>query len=257
MRKVSKVALRSVAEADLQELRIINKQLGGDFLPFPLLYELFTTPVSYDVYASRVSSVMDRFNNGDLQVLTEWFSSYRMADLRVECQVFDEHLDGPLLIVAHRSGQHGFFAAQRPTGNLVDIYALSPYDIGVSIAQASPLTKAGGHLKAVIGSPPRSVDNRGGDVTVRNEVVRSTAVTIPEADISAYGRVQSRWRPAQERGFDEDKPSVRWYRVKNDGDYITAVDSSHLVPVTKRSLGRRIDALIADDVRAVRQSQGR
>ena len=52
------------------------------------------------------------------------------------------------------------------------------------------------------------------------------------------------------------RPWVKWVSVEDDGDYIAEPEGKFFTPMSRQTLARRIDALIAADVKAVRAARG-
>lgn len=243
------VDLKRLGRIDLLDLNIINEFLGREFLPFPLVPTQPNRFTHFDEYTAHATSVPDRFNHGDLMVFKKWFSTFSAADLRVECRVQFFGGDTPSeRLLAHRCDQLGFLAVQRPD-DIVEIFTLSPYDLGPAIAASVDLTNPGGRAAVVIPEyVPQSLRDR------TDEQQGSTPpIAVPEAEVRAYATVQSHRRPARDWGVDQEKDAVVWVQVADDGDYLYAADYESAQPMTRHLLRDRIDQLIAADVALLRQ----
>lgn len=253
---MSSVLTRQLGTMSLLDLEAIIEFDGRKFLPYPLM---FTRPLPYHTQAEALAytvTVPDRFLHGDLRHLAECTTAYLDSDIRVECHVQHIPAETPSVrAIAWRTGQLGYFAAQRPHEDAVDAYAVSPYDLGAAVAEAVPLEEPGRHSAIVV---PEFVSRRGGQFaaagfSVNHRMEAPAEVTIPAQDVTVYSTVQSHWRPTQKWGFDRDKAALVWIRVKDDGDYIYVPDGSHARPLTELMLQDRIDRLIADDIAILRE----
>lgn len=255
--------LDRLGSIDLVELAAVYQLHGHDFLPYP-----FLRPQSAE---SAEDAVADRFCNGDLRVFRDWIATYTRADIWVECRVVDYLSPGPsgVGILGHRAGESGFLAAQRPDQDVVDVYALSPYDIGAAVAASAGLTQPGAHTQIDVpgyanrfGPSADTVtpadDDDAYELAVSDTGRRAPAgpVQVPDADVAAIAVVQSRCRPVGMWGPDLDSALTGWVRIKDDGEYLYAPDFSHATPVTAQILQQRIDELVAADVAALRQHRG-
>ncbi|MBN3459623.1 hypothetical protein JNN96_36945 [Mycobacterium sp. DSM 3803] len=251
------MGLKRVGALAMIDLEVMCDQRGMDSIPHPFAH-LHPSPFSnLDEYHSYSSTVPDRLNYGDLQELKLWFESYREADLRVECVV---SIVGALRerILAHRLGDLGFVAIQRSEDRLVEVYSVSPFDLGAAIAGLVGLTKPGAHPKIVIPEfrKKQSAEhgNDDGTFTIRHEKAPSpTMLAIPREKVLRYGRVQSRWQPARQWGFDREKNIAVWLHIADDGDYLYSPNFTFLTPMKGLNLRERIDQLIAEDVAIIRQ----
>jgi hypothetical protein len=192
-------------------------------------------------------------------VFGEFVAAYWAADIRVECHV--QHIPADtasVRMIAVRAGQLGFVATQRSAVDVIDVYTVSPYDLGQAISDALSLTQPGQHSR--IADRADAHRRRGAfdtdNVVVRDSEEPSSEVLVPRDALSAYATVQSHWRPARRWGFDRNKSAVVWVRVTDDGEYIYALDRSHAVPMSRAVLRQRIDQLIADDVVELREFRG-
>lgn len=249
--------LPEVGSISLLDLDIISSFYGRDFVPFPFM---FTQPSGFtwhDEYAEYARSVPDRFNNGDLAIFQDCAGAYAYADIRVECHV--QHIPGDtssVRVVAWRLDQLGFLATQRPDEDVINIYELDPYLLGPAVACAAALRKPGRRSGIVIPEYVRVPDDVGAseDVAIHHTIERApSAPTVPLAEVTAVGTVQSHWRPTRSWGVDYGKNFAVWVRIKDDGDYIYTPDFAEATPVTQSVLAERIDRLISEDVKALRQ----
>ncbi len=252
---MSAVDLREVGSIDLIDLDIISTFYGRDFLPYPFMLtrpSRFSTQREFDEYAR---SVPDRFNSGDFRVFQRSFASYVYSDVRVECHVQYIPPDtDSIRAVAWRLGDAGYLAKQRADEDVIDVYELSPYDLGPAIAESVVLTKPGRRAEIVIPEYVVCSDNNYAprDFSVRSVVGAATATEVPRADVTAYARVQSHWRPTRRWGFDRGKKAVVWVRIKDDGEYICSTDFTSVRPMDRRALTEQTDKLIAEDVKSLR-----
>jgi hypothetical protein len=256
------VLLSQVGTIDLLDLQVICDFQGCEGLPFPFM---FTQPARFateNAASAYAVSVPDRFKHADLSVFRACTAAYVHADIRVECHVQYLPADTPSArVMAYRTGDSGYFTTQRPDGDVVDVYTVSPYDLGAAVSDAVMLAGPGRHPKIVIPKfaprPRADFDTDAHDsVVIRDEVVSPTEVTVAATDVSAYATVQSHWRPARRWGLDRGKPFVRWVRVRDDGDYIYASDHSYAAPMTKSTLTAEINRLIAEDIVDIRDFHG-
>jgi hypothetical protein len=257
---VTGVDLRPVGSIDLIDLDTISTYYGRDFLPYPFMLTRmprFSTQRELDEYAR---SVPDRFYNGDLRAFYGPCESYVAADIRVECHVQYIPAGTPSIrVVACRYGDVGYLAKQRADEDVIDIYRLSPYDLGPAIAETVALTRPGSRSEIVIPEyvPKDLPRSDGADAaegfSVRSAVATATATEVRPADVTAYARVQSHWRPTRRWGFDRGKNAVVWVRTRDDGEYIFAPDFSVAKPMNRQMLAERTDRLIAEDVKSLRE----
>ena len=248
----SVVDLKRVGRIELRTVNAISEFYGRDFIPYPFMVR---DPVHSALNADDADSAPDRFNHGDLRIFKQWFTTYMSADIRVECNVQYLGADTPSVrIMGHRSGEFGFLATQH-VDDTVEVFALSPYQVGAAVAGSVKPTKPGKHSKIIIPEyiPRRSrpVDDPGTPFSV--PIITSTAaVKVPESDVTVYATVQSHWQPARNWGIDRTKDTVVWVRVDDDGDYIYVPDYSHAKPMTVRDLRDGIDRLIGQDVSSLK-----
>jgi hypothetical protein len=265
---MSTADLREVGSIGLLDLEIISKLSGRDFLPYPFM---FTQPPKfklYDEYFKYAKSVPDRYNNGDLRIFQKCAGSYADADIRVECHVQYIPADTPnVRVVAYRLDQAGFLAKQRPDEDVIDFYELSPYLLGPAVADSATLKKPGRRSGIVIPEYrqlPRLFPEHAwktpnnaqasDDVSIHDATDgEPSGIEVPRAKVTAFGTVQSHWHPTRSWGIDRGKDFAVWIRIKDDGDYLYQPDFSEAKPMSRPMLAERIDRLISEDVKALRQ----
>jgi hypothetical protein len=252
---VSPVDLDEVGSIALADLDILSRSAGRDFLPYPFMRTLPSKFSSENEYVEYATSVPDRFNYGDLQTFRRWAVSYVYSEIRVECHVQYIPADTPSVrVVANRVGELGYLARQRqdPNEDIIDVYEVSPYDLGRVIAQSAGLTTPGSQPEIVIPEYVAPADNSGAaeDFSVLDTI--DTFAHVRRADVTAFGTVQSHWRPTRRWGLDMGKKAAVWVRIKEDGEYIYTPDFLRAKPLTEAVLAERIDKLIAEDVAALR-----
>jgi hypothetical protein len=254
---MSTADLRKIGSIGVVDLDILSRFYGRDFLPYPFM---LTRPSSFswhDEYVEYARSVPDRFNNGDLRMFRECAGWYANADIRVECHVQYIPADSPSVrVVAARRDQEGFLAKQRPNEDVIDVYELSPYLLGTGIAESVALQKPG-RWSAIVIPEYAPVTNSAGacqDFTSRHTIEGAPSATeVPLAQVAAFGTVQSHWRPTRYWGIDPGKNAAVWVRIKDDGEYLYQPDFSEAKPISRPTLADRIDRLISEDVKVVRQ----
>jgi hypothetical protein len=240
----------------LLDLKVFSEFDGRPFLPYPFMFTQPTPYATLDEASAYKATVPDRFLHGDLRSLVECTAAYLDSDIRVECHVQYIPAETPSVrVAACRAGQLGFFGAQRPDEDVVDVYTVSPYDLGAAVAEAVPLEQPGGHSAIVV---PEFASRRGGQFapeafSVNDRSAPSAEVRILARDVTVYSTVQSHWRPTRKWGFDRGKAALVWIRVKDDGDYVYVPDGSHARPMNESMLQDRIDRLIADDIAILRE----
>jgi len=263
---VSEVLFNFVGTIDLLDLDVISEYYGGDFLPYPFMH---TRPSRFATESEALAytrTVPDRFNHGDLYQFTECVNAYAAADVRVECHVQYIPSDTPSVrVMAYRRRKYGYFTIQRTDADAIDVYTVSPQNLGAAICEAVSLTEPGRHPRIVVPeyAPPLRADFDTDDFDtddfivrdrgVRHSVDSPAEVTISARDVTAYATVQSHWRPKRKWGLDYGKSAVIWTRVSDDGEYIYVPDFSHARPMTKLALNERIDELIDHDIAMARK----
>ena len=257
---MSPTPLQPVGALDLLDLDAINDYHGRDHLPYPFMITQPSRFTTQDEAAAYATTVPDRLNHGNLKSFFEYVTTYPIADIRVEFRVQYIPADTPSVrIMAHREGERGFFGAQRADADVVDVYTLSPYDLGAAICDAVPFTAPGRHSRIVV--PEYAPISRNvfdtGDFDVRDRVVLRSEVTIPASAVTAYATVQSHWYTSRNWGLDRAKQAAVWIRIHDDGEYIYAPDASCATPMTREVLHKRIDRLIGDDAVLVRRLRHR
>lgn len=242
--------LRRVGGIELADLAAICELQGLEHLPHP-----FFTGAWLPRGDTSGTTVDQRFADGDLHVFQCWMDAYRSADIWVESVVHFASRETPVMrILAHRTGESGFFSSQRPGEGVVDIFTLSPYELGAAVAASVGLTTPGKNARIVV---PGFLPNRDHDAADRKLGRRGqTEAVVVEDDVTAFGVIQSHCQPAREWGLDWGRKYVAWVRVRDDGEYIYSLDSSHAAPVTPAVLGVRIDQLIAGEVAVLRERRG-
>jgi hypothetical protein len=249
------VGLNRVGRIDLRDLTAVSEFHGREFLPYPFMIR---DPARRGPSAG-MHSAPDRFNHGDLRIFKPWFTTCMTADIRVECNVQYLGADTPSLrILAHRSGESGFLASQKPD-DTIEVFTVSPYELGAATAASALPSKPGKQPNIVIPEyiprRPRPVDD-----DTENSFAFSVPVAmpdrparVPEAEVSVYATIQSHWRPARNWGFDRTKDAAVWLRISADGDYLYVPDYSHAKPMTTRGLRDAIDRLIGEDLKQLLQ----
>lgn len=260
---MSTVRLTPLGSAELVDL--IGMCPGnGDGVPYPF-WRTRRDPYWGDI-AQKLPPFGDRFDE-ELSPLRPWVETYGCADIWVEGRVkaFTENTPD-IRLLAHRAGEAGFIAAQHPATDVVDVYRLSPLDLGAAVAGMAKLTQPGsrpaivlpGFLDHFIDKPADVTDDEDDyDVSIRVNAGSSSRATILDYDnVILLGIVQSRCGPSEVRGVDWARDAVVWVRIRGDGDYVYTSDRGHAVPVTARTLRDRIDQLIAADVAVLRRQRG-
>ena len=243
---------------DLYDLKVLNEVHAYNFLPYPFMH---TRPAEFGTVedvAKHASTVRERYAGGDLKHLDKYMVSYAGADICVTLNIQYIPNDTPSVrIVAHRKDEQGFLAQQRPDVDLVDVYRLSPYELGAAISQRAAIDKPGQHAAIVVNEyllPDQNVYDSGG-FAVSETFVERAEVTVPRDDVTAYASVQSHWRRRAKWGPDWNKETLVWIQVRDDGDYIFASDMASAQPMTRSLLHERIDQLIAGDVAILREKR--
>lgn len=252
--------LREIGSITVLDLEVISKSYGRDFLPYPFMFTRSPGFSSQAQYLDYASTVPERFHDGDLATFKRCVMSYGDADIRVECHVQYIPAGKPSIrVMAARHDQFGFLAKQRPDEDVIDLYELSPYLIGPAVADSAGVHKPGRREGIVIPEYAPAPDNASAhdDLAIRSTTERPTnATTVSRAEVSALGTVQSHWRPTRNWGMDPGKIAAVWVQVKDDGDYLYANDFSAAKPMSQAALAERIDRLITEDVKAIRQFRG-
>lgn len=256
--RIHTVGLTRLGSIDVLDIEVISRYLGREFAPFPFTGtrpHRFTAGADYTSYARGLP---DRFNHGDLRIFRSWFDAHMNADIRVECRVQFIPADTPFVrVTGHRLGQTGFLAVQRPDIDVVDVYTVSPYDLGAAIAGLAELTEPGSHANIVIPEYiPQSLRDDTNPQRVALGPLAKGVLVIPSARVSAYATVQSHRHPARTWGVDQDSDAVVWVRISDDGEYIYVPGFHQAIPMTRRLLAERVDRLIAADVAVLRGFRG-
>lgn len=240
---------------DLRDLKVFGEFQGRFFLPYPFMTTQPSRFASRDEALAYANTVPDRFSYGDLNVFMACVTAYDTADIRVEYHVQYIPNDTPSLrILAYRKGEHGFFTVQRPNADLIDVYTVSPYDLGAAICDATDLTCAGRYPEIVIPEylPQDQPKFDAGDFVLHDRSMPAEVV-ISANEVTAYATVQSHWRPIRKWGFDRGKPAVVWVCINGDGEYIYTPDQSCAKPMTRSVLREQIDLLIYEDIASLRE----
>ncbi|MBB5167576.1 ESX secretion-associated protein EspG [Mycobacterium sp. AZCC_0083] len=250
------MSLRSVGAIDLVDFDAICEYYGRDVLPYPFRFTQPTRFASDDAARAYRTTVPDRLHHGDLSVFGECVAAYFGADIRVEYHV--QHIPSDTAsgrVIACRQGQFGFVLEQRPDSDVIDVSAVSPFDLGAAVSDAVPLTQPGRYQRIVVPKyrPRPQPDFDTNDIQIFQPMDTPSEVMITEQEVSAYATVQSHWRPARNWGLERTKQSVLWIRVIDDGEYVFTPDAPYAVPMTQPALRERIDRLICDDIAVLRQ----
>jgi hypothetical protein len=201
----------------------------------------------------------DRLRSGDLSAFARCLDAWPHADVTVTGHVQYVPADTPSIrALAFRTGQAGYLLEQRAHADVVDVYTVSPFELGAAVATAMCLEEPGRHPRIVIPEyvPIRPAATDEDEVVVRHEVFAGAGVTVPASQMSACARVQSNWLPVREWGIDARKECLTWVRMKDDGDYLGVPDLSRCIPLTVTLLRERIDGLIAADIELLREARG-
>jgi hypothetical protein len=248
--------LRQIGSIDVLDIDIISRAYGRDFLPYPFMITQPSRFGSYDEYTRYATSVPDRFNHGDLGLFRRWGASYARAEIRVECHVQYIPADTPSVrVLAHRLGELGYLAKQRPDEDIVDVYEVSPYDLGLAVAESVDLVKPGGIPEIVVPEmiPIPTTGGSAEELIVHDVVETPMATEIGAAAVRAFGSVQSHWHPTRSWGLDRGKNLAVWLGLEDDGEYLYTPDFSCAKPMRRPALTERIDQLIAEDVALLRE----
>lgn len=247
------VDLKRLGRVDLLDLGVISNYLGQEFVPFPFVPTLPNRFADLGAYNAHAATIPDRLNHGDLTVVKTWFATYAEADVRVECrmQYFPAEIPS-IRLLAHRSGDRGFLAQQQPDDS-VDLFSLSPYDLGPAIAGTVDLAEPGTRPRIIIPEYVPQTLRNSKDSAAEPNWGSGPVAKVSSAEVTAYATVQSRRQPARNWGPDQDTDAVVWVRVNDDGDYIYTSDYRSARPMTRRNLRERIDDLIAADIAMLRR----
>jgi hypothetical protein len=248
-----------VGSIDVLDLDVISEHYGRDFLPYPFMVTRtghFASPVAFEMHAREV---LDRFHNGDLQVIQNWAGAYVHADIRIEAHVQYIPAETPSVrVVAHRIGEKGYFARQLPDRDVVEIFSLSPYDLGAAVAEAMACERPG-KLPAIVVpeyAAPQRLASEDDSVSVRARNTNHDVPRISRSEVAAFATVQTHWRPTRKWGLDSGKSFVLWVRIKGDGDYVYNADFTAAQPMTSAQLTDRVNRLITEDVSLLRRFRG-
>ncbi|BDB40898.1 MULTISPECIES: ESX secretion-associated protein EspG [Mycobacterium] len=138
-----------IGAVDLIDLAQICDAEGLDGLPYP--FAETGRPGRHTANPQEPQMFSHRIGDDDLRAIRRWAQAYARADIWVECRVLyraTEAGDIPdTRISALRADQLGFCAVQRPHEDVVNVYELSPYELGSAVADSVPLIGPGGHLR--------------------------------------------------------------------------------------------------------------
>jgi hypothetical protein len=255
------VITNHIGTLDLLDLDLAGERQGRDTLPYPFRYTRPTRFPYLDQTRAYATTLPERMRTGDLATFQRFFETLWNFDIEVACHVQymgSSSVCGRALAV--RRGQHGFLAVQPPDADVVDVYPVSPYDLGAAITEAAGLSQPGRHRRIVV--PEFSTDrvrverDEDSPVVIRQRRVQTAEIRVPQSAVSAYATVQSRWLPSRSWGPDPQKPALIWISVEGDGDYAYTDDRSHAVPMTREALQECTDRFIASDIALLRESRG-
>lgn len=250
-----------VGTVDLLDLDLVGEQQGRDSLPYPFRFTRPTRFAYLDEVQAYATTLRERVRTGDLASFRRYFEALWNFDIEVSCHVQRMGPDTTCArALAVRHGQQGFLALQPPDADVVDVYAVSPYDLGAAIAESAGLQKPGRHRRIVVPEFSRHLVRAARDdessVVIRQSTTQTAEVIVPESSVSAYATVQSRWLPARRWGPDPQKPTLVWISVEGDGDYAYTDDHSHATPLSRGALQERVDLSISADIAMLRESRG-
>lgn len=256
---IAEISRREIGALDLFDLQLINERHGRDSLPYPFMLTRPTRFEFVDEVARYATELPDRLRSGDLSVFSRCLEAWAHADITVTGQVQYIPADtASVRVLAFRTGQSGYLVEQRADADLVDIWAVSPFELGVAVTNAMRLDKPGRHPGITIPeyTEARSAFMDSDHVVVRHDVSATSGVAVSASQMSAYAKVQSNWRPPGEWGIDPRAESLTWMRMRDDGDYLGTSDDSAGIPLTAALLCERIDELIAEDIERLREARG-
>ncbi len=258
---MTSVVKRYVGEIGLADLKAISDFYGREFLPYPFWIAEPHRFATRDEYLAHASSIVSRFQEGDLSIFREWAGTYVDADIRVECHIkYPKRTQPPVRLLAHRMGDRGFFSTQRLKEDTVDVFSLSPFDLGAAIADSVPTGKPGTIPSVAIVEYGRASKNRieNDGVVVNHRLDDDISIPmLSRSNVVALGTVQSHWRPARRWGLDRSKTGVAWVEIQDQGLYIYDRDLLVARPMTKDLLRERVDRLISEDVAILRELRQR
>lgn len=246
-----------VGTLDLFDFQLINERFGRELLPYPFMLTRPTRFEFVDEVARYAAQLPDRLRSGDLTAFARCLDAWPHADVTVTGHVqYVPAVTPSIRLLAFRTGQSGYLLEQRADADVLDVYTVSPFELGAAMVAAMGLEQPGRHPLVVdaeyVPSRPAVVDED--DVVVRHGVSAERGVKRSISQLSAYAQMQSSWRPAREWGVDPRKESLIWVRLDGDGDYLGAPDRSSGVPLTAALLRERIDGLIDADIEWLRHS---
>jgi len=246
-----------VGALELFDLLLLNERHGRDSLPYPFMLTRPTRFEFADEVARYATQLPDRLRSGDLTAFARCLDAWAHSDVTVTGHVQYIPADTPSIrVLAFRTGQSGYLLEQRADADVVDVYTLSPFELGAAIATAMRLEEPGRHPRVVnaefVPSRPAVIDED--EVVVRHGVSVESGVRVSISQLAAYAEVQSTSHPGREWGVDPRSKSLVWVRIKDDGDYLGAPDRNSGVPLTATLLRERIDGLVEADIEWLRQS---
>lgn len=252
-------ARREIGALDLLDLHLINQRRGRDSLPYPFMLTRPTRFEFVDELAEYAAQLPERLNSGDLGAFARCLEAWAHADVTVTGHVQYIPADtASIRVLAFRTGQAGYLLEQRADADVVDVYTISPFELGSAIATAMNLGLPGRHSRIVIPEfvPERTADGDTDNVVVRHDLTAVAGVEVSASQMSAYAGVQSNWRPSREWGIDTRKESLTWMRMRDDGDYLGVPERSTGIPLTVALLRQHIDGLIDADIEALHEARG-
>ncbi|OKH73159.1 ESX secretion-associated protein EspG [Mycolicibacterium sp.] len=251
--------MTKIGSINVLDLDVISEHYGRDFLPYPFMMTRYDDVAARNGFEAHARAVIDRFHNGDLQHVQNWAGSYVHADIRVEGHVRYVPADTPnVRVVAHRLGEKGYFARQLPDADTIEIFTLSPYDLGAIVAESMATTRPGRLPSIVIPEylMPREPEVEDDAVSVRARRDTYSVPKLSRSEVAALATVQTHWRPTRKWGVDSGKTFLMWVRIRDDGDYAYAPDFGAAHPMSSAQLVDRINRLIAEDVALLRKFRG-
>lgn len=249
--------LRPVGDIEATDLRILFEACGAEFLPYPIAQYGARSMGSAEHYARHAAAVLAAFRDGELSKLAPPLDLVLSnPDLRVEYYAHDLERDKPIhRVAAFRRGDHACLLRQVGVDDRVEINTLSPFDIGAAIADMTPALRQGRHPAVIVDGYTSIAEATSASTDITQRV--SGVGNLPRfgtSDLSAFGSVQSSWRPARQWGRDPDKELIRWVYTGGDS-YLVERDGSWARPVGLDMLRNRIDEGIAVDVAAIRANR--
>jgi len=78
---MSQTALTKLGSIRLPEVEALSTYAGRDFIPFPFLATEENPHTYAEDYGAFASSVIERYQQGDLQIFAKWARTYESADI--------------------------------------------------------------------------------------------------------------------------------------------------------------------------------